>query len=443
MNHHIAARTGRALAAGALAALLLVLCAGAAAAAPRAARAAAQELRAQPGAPGLRAAPAASAGKAPVGRSGRLPVVCLRGGFRQMGRQYGALLSADIRRLNRDVQRIYDELDIAIPGLSLREFSTRSLDLYPVRFKDFARGVAEGAHVALAVVAENSELFEYFAAFVGPQAGAAAGACSAISAWGPYTRGGTLVMGRDYDFPSFYRKFDRALVVVVLHPTDGSSATALLTWAGSVGAISGFSEHGFVLENNNGSTYGDPNRHFLTRTPFMIHLPQVLLDQTSAAGVDAAMRSYRGPYPLIWNLATRQAGYVYETTTYEVKRRDGEGGLAVGVNHFVDPSWPLLPTRSVEGIEYSELRHGNLVALAAASKGAIDVARMRSIMDTLIEAGGATPKDTNIYRFVAVPQTLQWWIRAPEHVGWVHVDLRRLFRASTSGLTILTPSTSR
>lgn len=439
MDHPIAARTGRALAAGALAALLLVLCAGAAAAAPRAA----QELLTQPGAPGLLAPPAASADKSPVGRSGRLPVVSLRGGFRQMGRQYGAMLSGDIRRLNRDVQRIYDELDIAIPGLSLRDFSTRSLDLYPIRFKNFARGVAEGAHVPLAVVAENTEFFEYFAAFIGPESDAAAGACSAISAWGPYAKGGTLVMGRDYDFPNFYRTFDRALAVVVLHPTDGSAATALLTWAGSVGAISGFSEHGFVLENNDGSSYGDPNRHFLTRTPFMVHLPQVLLDQTSTTGVDAAMRSYRGPYPLIWNLATREAGYVYETTTYEVKRRDGEDGLAVGVNHFVDPSWPLLPTRSVPAIEYSELRQGNLVALAEASKGEIGVARMKSIMDTMVEDGGATPKDENIYRFVAVPQTLQWWIRVPEHVDWVRVDLRRLFRASTPRLTVLTASTAR
>jgi hypothetical protein len=360
-----------------------------------------------------------------------------------MGRQYGAFLSGDIRRLNRDVQRLYRSHGIAVPGVSLREFSTRSLDLYPVRFKNFARGVAEGAHVPLAVVAENTEFFEYFAAFAGPQGDAAAGACSAISAWGPYTRGGTLVMGRDYDFPSFFREFDRSLAVVVLHPTDGSSATALFTWAGSVGAISGFSEHGFVLENNDGSSYGDPNRSFLTRTPFMVQLPQVLLDQTSLAGLDAAMRSYRGPYPLIWNLATPKAGYVYETTTCEVKRRSGEDGLAVGVNHFLDPTWPLLPTRHVAGIEHSELRHGNLVALAEASKGEIDVGRMKSIMDTLIEDGGATPRDTNIYRFVAVPQTLQWWIKMPEHLDWVRVDLQRFFRASTPRLTVLTPPTTR
>ena len=147
--------------------------------------------------------------------------------------------------------------------------------------------------------------------------------------------------------------------------------------------------------------------------------------------------------PLIWNLATRKAAYVYETTTYEVKRRDGEGGLVVGVNHFVDPSWPLLPTRNAAAIADSELRHANLVALAEASKGAIDVGRMKAIVDTLVEDGGPTPKDTNIYRFVAVPQTLQWWIRVPEHVGWVHVDLRRRFRASAPRLSILTPGTIR
>ena len=55
----------------------------------------------------------------------------------------------------------------------------------------------------------------------------------------------------------------------------------------------------------------------------------------------------------------------------------------------------------------------------------------------------AAPPLCCTYRFVAVPKTLQWWIRAPEHVDWVHVDLRRLFRASTPRLTVLTPPTSR
>lgn len=379
-----------------------------------------------------------------------------------MGRQYGRLLTGEIRRLNRDVRAAYDAYDIRLAGLSLREFSRRSFALYPARFKSFARGVSEGAGVRLDVVTENTEFFEYFAMWAGPDgaspviapaatdgampaatsaapARSMTGACSAITAWGAYTRNGEVVMGRDYDFPNFYRAFDRYLAVVVLRPTDGSARTALITWAGSVGAISGFNDRGLVLENNDGSSYGDPDRHFLERVPFMVQLPLVLLDHKRAAGVDAAMHSYRGPYPLIWNFASPLGGHVYETTTHDVVRRDGPDGLVVGVNHFTDPSWPELPTRNPDAIAYSEFRQTNLETLAEAGKGEIGPARMRAIMDTLLDDGGATPADENIYRFVAVPHTLQWWIRVPEHVGWVHADLAKLFRASAPRLTELTP----
>jgi hypothetical protein len=338
------------------------------------------------------------------------------------------------------VRRQYEAKGVAVEGASLRAFSRRSLDLYPARFRQLARGVAEGAGVDLDVIAENSEFFDYFAASVPAPlpTGGVTGSCSAISAWGPYTRSGEVVMGRDFDFPAFYKALDPYLVVVVLRPTDGWASAALLTWAGSVGAISGFSEHGLVLENNDASSYGDVHRYFGARTPFLAELPQLLVDNTSFAGLDAALRSYRGPYPLIWNLATPRAGYVYETTTYEVKRRGGADGLAVGVNHLADPSWPVLPTRIEDGIAYSELRHGNLLALAGKYKGGIDVSRMKAIVDTLLDDGGPTPPEVNIYRFVAVPGTLQWWVKAPDHVGWVHVDLAREFKAARPHEHVLT-----
>lgn len=394
------------------------------------------------------AAPAGPGDSAPAARydsggvgAGRLPVVCLRGSYRQMGRQYGRLLAGRIRALNAAVHDLYGQNQIVIDDDPLPAFSRRMLALYPARLRLLAKGVAEGAHVSIGAVAENSEFFEYLAACVpAPSPQGLTGACSAISAWGPYTTDGRVVMGRDFDFPPFVRALDPYLVVVVLHPSDGSTPTALLTWAGAVGGISGFNASGLVLENNDASSYGDTDRYFGQRTPFLAELPQVLLDHTSLPGADAALRSYRGPYPLIWNLATPEAGYVYETTTHEVKRRGGADGLAVGVNHFVDPSWPVLPTRSEQGITYSELRHGNLLGLAAAYSGRIDAARMRAIVDTLVDDGGPTPEDENIYRYVALPGTLQWWIKAPDHVGWVHVDLARFFSARRAQLTVLEQS---
>ncbi len=62
----------------------------------------------------------------------------------------------------------------------------------------------------------------------------------------------------------------------------------------------------------------------------------------------------------------------------------------------------------------------------------------RSSWAATTTSSGATPKDENIYRFVASPRTLQWWIGVPEHVGWVHLDLARFFSGSP-GLTVPAP----
>jgi hypothetical protein len=98
--------------------------------------------------------------------AGKVGVVNLAGTFRQMGRQYGRFLAKEIRGLNREVRRQYKANGVAVEGESLRAFSRRSLGLYPARFRQLARGVAEGAGVDIGVIAENSESFDYFAASV-------------------------------------------------------------------------------------------------------------------------------------------------------------------------------------------------------------------------------------------------------------------------------------
>lgn len=363
--------------------------------------------------------------------SGKLIVLNLQGTFREMGRQYGGLLATEISKMNEEVIRQYALNQVTVPGEPLKDFSKKLFRLYPARLKELARGISEGAGIELDILAVNSEFFDYALKFSSLQkaTGSMHAFCSAISAWDAYTTDASLVMGRNFDFPPFYRKFTPYLIVVVFNPTDGSCPTALLTYAGQIGAIQGFNRAGFVLENNDGSSYGDMNRYFGARTSHLAKLPEMLFDFTSVKGLDAAMRSYRGHCPLIYNFATPSRAYVYETTTYEVKRRGrGKEGLLVGVNHFVDSSWPTLPTRNKDVIEDSELRQKNLIALAQKNKGEIDDVRMMSIMDILIEDGGATPPDRNIYRFVAVPKDRRWWVKAPSYFGWTCIDLDVLFR---------------
>ncbi len=364
-------------------------------------------------------------------KSGRLIVLNLQGTFREMGRQYGGFLSMEIRKMNREVVRQYALHKLVIPNEPLEDFSKKLFSLYPARFEALARGISEGAGIDLDLLAVNSEFFDYLLKFaaVTSATGSSSPSCSAISTWGAYTTDTSLVMGRDFDFPSWYREFAPYLVVVVFNPTDGSSPTALLTYAGQLGAIQGFNKAGLVLENNDASSYGDMNRHFGKRIPFLAGLPEILFDFDSVGGLNAAMLSFRSHYPLIYNFASPRTAYVYEAATYEVKRRGAEKeGLLVGVNHFVDPSWPTLSTRIPAIIKDSKLRQKNLIALAEKNKGQIDAARMRSIMDVLVQDGGPTPPDENIYRYVAVPELKRWWVKAPGYFGWTRIDLDVLFR---------------
>jgi hypothetical protein len=95
-------------------------------------------------------------------KSGKFIILSLQGTFREMGRQYGALLSEEIRKMNQKVLRQYALNKVVIPGERLVSFSKRLFRLYPARFKEQARGISEGGNIDLDTLAINSEFFDYF-----------------------------------------------------------------------------------------------------------------------------------------------------------------------------------------------------------------------------------------------------------------------------------------
>jgi len=121
-------------------------------------------------------------------------------------------------------------------------------------------------------IAVLNESFDFLIS-PGPTAAAATGDrnhCSSIAVWGDYTGGGPLIMGRNFDFPAFYRNFNPYIVVVVFNPTDGSHSAATIAHAGQIGVIQAFNDAGLVLGNNDGSSYDDRQRYFGERIPFLI-----------------------------------------------------------------------------------------------------------------------------------------------------------------------------
>jgi len=358
--------------------------------------------------------------------AGKFRVLELSGTFRQMGRQYGHLMSGPLKEMYGEVVSQYAKNGVACSDTSLDDFASQLFRLYPRPLQELAEGMSETSALTLNKIAVLNEFFDYYLKCHDHPESGDGGNCSAISVWGTYSKGGAVVMGRNFDFPPFYRAFNKYITVVAYNPSDASNSTAVITFPGQIGSIQAFNSRGLVLENNNGNSCGDAARYFGKRIPSMPKDLVAMFEHSTYDGLDAALMTSRIHYPLIYNIGFPGGAANYEMTTSEVKRRQGQDGLLVGTNHFVSPGWPPPPPKYQDGIKESTSRYDNLQALARKHKGAIDASTMMEILDVPGDKGGATSKDRTIYQFVAVPAELKIWLKALTYCDWTEVDLRPL-----------------
>jgi hypothetical protein len=374
-------------------------------------------------------------------KAGKFDVVVLNGTYLEMGRQYGGLLGPQIKGMYEELSNDGPNILAAMENLStkkssdnmtLEDFTNYSLQLYPKRFQEMIRGMSETSDVSEEDIGKINEFLRYYVFWKWleePDAGA--GHCSAMVAWGNYTGGNPLVMGRNFDATRFFEKFDKYLTVVVFNPSDGSNSAAIFTYAGMIGSPQTFNDAGLVLEGDDASTAGDSNRP-INRIPLQIREIQLALDCSNLAGLDAGIMSSRISHALINVVANESGAYCYESTTFDVKRRCGIDGLLIAANHFLIPDWSsegifTNETSSSHTMMDSVSRHQNLTVLGNKYKGKINATVMMAIFDTLTKDGGATlPRDTT-YQFVAVPEERIIWIKAPGFEDWRGVNLGALF----------------
>jgi len=358
--------------------------------------------------------------------TGKFRVLELSGTYRQMGRQYGGLMSGPMKEMYNEVVSQYAKNRVVCSDISLDDFSLQLFRLYPMRFQELAKGMSETSNLDVNKIAVLNEFFDYFlSCYVRPGSGND-GNCSAISAWGKYSKDGALVMGRNFDFPDFYRAFNKYITIVAYNPSDACNSTAVITYPGQIGSMQAFNSRGLVLENNDGSLGGDPDRYFGKRIPFMVKDLGAMLESSTYEGLDAALVTSRMHYPLVYNIAYPGGASNYEMATFDVKKRQGQDGLLIGTNHFISPGWNPPASKYQEGIKNSEERYDNLKVLAEKYKGKIDASMMMAIMDVPKDKGGATPQDRNIYQFVVVPMDLKIWVKALTYSDWTEVDLKTL-----------------
>ncbi|MBU1669532.1 MAG: hypothetical protein KKF41_15540 [Actinobacteria bacterium] len=357
-------------------------------------------------------------------KAGRINVVVLQGTYQQMGRQYGALLKDELNHdYNGMVKGLEGLEDMALEDV--QEFAEDAYKDYPQKYKEIINGLAETSGLGLEKAKALNMQELYISAALGRWAREHMGKCSGLAAWGPYTSGGPLVFGRNYDLGFFNHEY---VTLTVYNPIDGSLPTANLTFAGCIYVTSGMNASGVFLELNNGSG-SDPSDMTASRPWAPAFLFSFLEQSTSLEQLASYFSSTTPDLAYIVQGADRESAVSFEWSTGGVKVRgpDGDGVLAA-TNYFVDPAWGIPPE---DGVDFNVGRRENLLALAEQNKGNMTPETMMKVISTPLEpdgSGGAfrAPNLTS-YEIVAQPATLTMWVRVPEYQDWVEIDLEPFF----------------
>jgi hypothetical protein len=354
-------------------------------------------------------------------KAGEVSVLELQGNYHQMGRQYGRLLKNELNELyDISINSQY----IQKQGFTyerIKAIADSIFDFYPQRYKEILYGMAETSGLGLEKQVILNAIEWY------PKMGKSAPKCSGIGVWGDYTKDGTLIFGRNNDDTEFFKEFGKYMVVAVFKATDLSINTAIINYAGVIYAANGLNSKGIFLELNSGNAMG----YYPDRTSIFVTLFSFLQDYPTIRQMDAAFQAVRVNLSSIVNVADKDIAYSFECTPDGVKRRaPDKNGLMAATNHFVDPAWKIPQPSDDKKEGWTVKRRDNLLALAEKYRGQLDVEKMKQVMDTIIENGGATVSTDTIYQIIAVPQDLTLWLNAPGNFNWQKIDLNKLLNNS-------------
>ena len=194
------------------------------------------------------------------------------------------------------------------------------LQKYPARFKQIVNGMSETSGLSMAKM-ESLDL-NY---------------CSAEAAWGPYTGGGPLVVGRNNDFPGVPAGADQFSNIVVYNPSDGSMPCAFFADVGAVSADTGYNCNGLMIESNDALEGSSPTQE---RMLFSLEMPQFMFDSANLGTLSTEVASTRPNMPQICLVCDKNMGISYELTSTDYRKAPPTAdGLVIQTNDFVDPYW--------------------------------------------------------------------------------------------------------
>jgi hypothetical protein len=351
-----------------------------------------------------------------------IQVIDLHGTWRDMGRQYGKLMSSSLTNIWSAKLQPY-MLKHPDKAVLMKKIANNHWQACPYKYRETMTGIAETSGLSLEQV-NMVNMVERVAGIT---------QCSALAVWGNYASDG-LVYGRNYDFFPSFQILSKDIVVSVYHPADGSLAVATIGYAGEIYAVNALNEAGLFVELNNGSPSGNKKRAS-DRIHATLSLFSMMQDADSLNYLDRFFATTQCNASYIIGATDGKTARSYEWDVDGVQRGDtvSKPGVMVMTNHFVSPIWQR-PEPTDEASWQSVTRRNNLLNLAEEFKGKIDATQMMELMNRDISAGGSKSKLTR-YELTLQPQNKVIWLKIPEESNWTKIDMKHLFQKQTQQKT--------
>jgi len=293
-------------------------------------------------------------------------VLELSGTPEKMGEAHGQLLGAEVRRVVKDVLNP-DPDDERFKRIMAGTKVMERFQPEPYRRELAALAKASGADYLELVALQlfgDAERGKAPAGEPAPGQKVLGQQCTSFAAFGPATRGGELICGRNFDY--WYESVNKyAALVIHYRPAKGRSFVTV-SWAGVINGWTLMNDAGLVAANNNG--YGSDESLEGVSTCFLQRLAV-----ENAATVDEALEIVkRGPRAvgtvLLLAGAKPPAACEVEFDHASVAVRRAENGWVAAANGFraLGLARPLGPEESATG------RYGALAELIRANHGRID-----------------------------------------------------------------------
>lgn len=379
-------------------------------------------------------------------KAGDINVLDLKGTYKQMGRQYGALLKEDMKELysaaieGMFIKMIAEKLmkEKKLPAeaaakaayMMLKNIADLFHDKYPENLKKMFDGMAETSGIEK----DKLVILDHIITFGSVLQGAPV-QCSALSAWGDYTGGGPMVVGRNFDYFPAYGAFGKYLSVVNLKPDD-SNPVALIIYPGQCHSYT-YIGKGSFLSLNDGSASGGKNIR-KDREVAPVQALERMLNYNNIENLCIASSSDNVNYPFIDFVVSKDKEGKYKavvieqsTTGTEIRLAEKDGAIAA-TNYFMDPDWKDIG--SGESPTQPKVRQQRLQEFLEKNKGKINLEAIINFLDIPFEKKGVTwdgkafPAALTIYQVVYVPETMQLRLKVQGSSDWTKIDLKEFMK---------------